>query len=214
MKYKEIVDYWFKSFKDAHKITPKWGAKEGKLLKDLLVKCEEDKISQSIVLSVMDYYHGITDGYEAEDAMWNFGIFVSNFEKYYLLVVKDQRKENRIQKEDKTRKDEYKKQQDHINSNYKTESKTVEDMAARLKERYDNDLSPENLKRAIRAVRMFKSSHERIQELKKKTAKAIVSLWGRDAYIAEWTKQDNPAPPSKDRMQILQEQARKIQNIT
>ena len=213
MNYKEVVEHWFNTFKAAHKISPKWGDKEGKLLKNLIKRCEGDHISQVDLCNTIDYYHAIDQGFEAEDAMWNFGIFVSGFDNYYLSLKKDFNKaiKNEVVKE--KREQEYRAQKTNIQNNLKVRNITVDELAIRIKHHYSGVLSEENLKKAITSLRMFRSKSPDILAVKKKRAEAIALLWGKEAYIKAWKSIENHVDP-ETQLEKLKKQAKELTEST
>lgn len=117
------------------------------------------------------------------------------------------------QKQDKIKRDqEYEKQKNNMDERLEVKEKTIEEVAESIKKRINFDLSEENLEREIRLMSSVGRNAPEGSPLwvfKKKKAKALVLLFGKEKYLEVWGKINKPFS-HENRLQILNEQKNKL----
>ena len=116
-------------------------------------------------------------------------------------------------KQDKIKRDEdYEKQKKDMDERLEVKEKTIEEVAESIKKRINFDLSDKNLEREIRLMAGVGRNAPEGSPLwifKKKKAKALVLIFGKEKYLEVWGKINKPFS-HENRLQILNEQKNKL----
>lgn len=200
MEYKKAVELWFENYELKTKLKPKWGQKEGKLLKDLLKLCLINLIKEEDFEGCIIWFMDQDEGFIAE-TKWDFGYFCSGFNKHLM---------------------DYKESVENTHKRAISEAKRVEDAQRplltfnQLQRRFSGQ--KRDIGELARAVMKYcKDLGEAVRimhvythpQTRKDHALACIQNWGKEAYALEYSRQ-YPDNTQKNR-EVLKEQAEFLQ---
>lgn len=110
----------------------------------------------------------------------------------------------------------YKNQQKEIKERFEVKEKTIEEMAELIKKDCNHDFSKESLEKRIRkylAVGKNAPDGSPLWNFRKKTAQALVLVFGKQSYLDVWEK-IHEKPVKENRISVLNEQKKKLLNLT
>ena len=176
-----LTKVWFDAFEQTHGIKPIWGGKQGKLLKTLIEYCVSNKIAN--LDEVMKWYLK-TDGEFANETGHDFAVFCAQFAKNYIQFKAEIRKKEKLLAINKKYNQSAEDTKQMLDETYERVEKTPEEsiqiIRKALEKRYGGNYTQDNLRHAVHLNRLF---GDNLTKLREHTAKAIVQLWGRDAYL-------------------------------